>query len=295
MSIATVSIGMPVYNGERYLEETLDSVLAQTFTDWVLYIADNASTDRTQEICEKYAKDDSRIVYIRNPKNVGAAKNYECCFVPAKSEFFRWQNADDPIEPTLIEDCHALLSQHPDYVLAYGTSRVIDEHGKIMRDYDDNLCLLQDSPSERFIQCLEGIDLQNLMYGLIRREPLARTALLKGYTSSDINLIGELALYGKFGEVPKRLFNRRVHPQASSWDMKDSEKLKNFWDPSKRKLIMQTWRSVYEYYKATLRAPISLTEKTKVGKYLLHHSYWRKDMLVNEISDLIKGSLSRAH
>ncbi|MBX2857609.1 MAG: glycosyltransferase family 2 protein [Cellvibrionaceae bacterium] len=294
MSTAPVSIGMPIYNGERYLENTLDSVLAQTFSDFTFYISDNASTDKTQEICERYAAKDSRIIYIRNAKNVGAAKNYDCCFTPATSEYFRWQNADDPIEPTLIEDCYNLLSANPDYVLTYAKSRIIDEHGALLRDYEDNLCLQQDSASERFIRCINDMRLQNLMYGLIRREPLKRTALLKAYTSSDLNLIAELSMYGKFGEVPKRLFSRRVHPTASSYDMKDKEKLKDFWDPSKRQLIMQAWRSVYEYFKATARAPISVREKREICTYLLRHTYWRKDVLATEISDLIKGTLKRA-
>ena len=294
MSTAPVSIGMPVYNGERYLENTLDSVLNQTFSDFVLYISDNASTDKTQAICEAYAEKDPRIVYIRNKQNVGAAKNYECCFTPATSEYFRWQNADDPIELTLIEDCYQLLTANPDYVLTYGKSRIIDEKGDLVREYDDNLCLLQDSASERFIRCINDIRLQNLMYGLIRRKPLAATALLKAYTSSDLNLIGELAMYGKFGEVPKILFNRRVHPSASSYNMEDKEKLKDFWDPSKRKLVMQTWRSFYEYYKAALRAPISSKERREICTYLARHAYWRKGILANEVGDLIKGTLMRA-
>ena len=70
-----VAIGLPVYNGERYLEDTLRSVLNQTFDNFDLFIADNASTDRTEEICRDYAGRDSRIRYIRNSINLGASKN----------------------------------------------------------------------------------------------------------------------------------------------------------------------------------------------------------------------------
>ena len=284
---------MPVYNGQTYLAHTLDSVLAQTYTDFVLYITDNASTDRTAEICKEYAAKDSRIVYMRNPENVGAAGNYERCFLPAKSEYFRWQNADDPIEPTLIEECIKFLDEHPDYVLAYGKSNIMDADNNITGTYDDNLHLPQERASERFITCLNVIGLQNLMYGLIRREALGHTARMKAYMSADINLIVELTLYGKFHEIPKHLFHCRRHPECSSWDMSDTEKLTNFWAPSKRKLIMQTWRSMYEYYKAVFRAPIPFSEKTILYKYLLKYGYWRKSQMLGELQDLVKFGILR--
>ncbi len=289
-----VSIGMPVYNAERYLAETLDSVLAQTYSNFILYIADNASTDRTQEICEEYCRKDSRIVYIRNPINLGAAGNYERCFQPATTEYFRWQNADDPIEPTLIEKCIKVLDENPDTVLAYGKAHIIDEHGKLLEHYDDNLELLEDSAAERFIHCLESIGLQNLMYGLIRRDSLANTARLGGYVAADINLIAELSLYGKFREIPDHLFNRRMHPECSSWDRKDDNRQKDFWDPSKRKLIMQTWRSIYEFVKAAITAPISWREKQIVLKRILQRVYRRRQNMMQELVDLIKFGLFKA-
>lgn len=288
-----VSIGMPVYNGERYLEHTLNTVLDQTFTDFCIFISDNASTDRTEEICRAYAQRDPRITYIRNPVNLGAAGNYERCFQPTQSEYFRWQNVDDPIEPTLIERCVAALDKQTDAVLAYGRTNIIDEHGNVTERYDDKLSLIQDKPSDRFIACLLNIGLQNLMYGLIRRDALAHTARLKGYLAADINLIGELALYGKFIEIPEQLFSRRMHPDCSSWDRKDAERQKNFWDPSKRKLVMQTWRSVFEYYKATLKAPISWQEKISVCHFLLRHTYWRRTRMWTELNDLVRYGILR--
>jgi len=288
-----VGIGLPVYNGERYLEETLKSVLRQTHDDFTLVIADNASTDRTEQICREYAGKDARIDYIRNPVNLGASQNYTRCFEPAKTEYFRWQNADDPIEPRLIEECVKVLDEHPDVVLAYGKSKIIDEEGTIIRDYDDNMDLAQESASARFLTFARHIGLQNLMYGLIRREPLARTALLGNYVAADINLVGELCLYGKFKQIPVHLFNRRMHPDCSSWSREDDEVQKNFWDPSKRKFVMQTWRSIYEYYKAVARAPIPFNDKRVLGYHFLKQVYWRKKAMTGELVDLIKFGLMR--
>ncbi len=289
--VPPVAIGMPVYNGERYLEATLDSVLHQTYPDFTLFIADNASLDRTEEICRDYASKDSRIRYIRNPRNLGASRNYSICFNPARSEYFRWQNADDPIEPRLVELCVDALNKYPDVVLAYGKTRIIDEHGHLIEDYEDHLDLKSDSPSRRFMDCMKNIGLQNLMYGLIRRDALARTALLGNYVAADINLIIELSLYGKFHEIPVHLFNRRMHPQASSWERGNAERQRNFWDPSKRKMILQTWRSMYEFCKAVSRAPIPFRDKRILAVHLIRRAYWHKGPMRDELVNVIKYGL----
>ncbi len=278
-----VSIGMPVYNGEQYIEEALRTNLAQTFDDFILYIADNASTDRTEEICRDFAAKDERIVYIRNTQNYGASKNYSICFNPAKSEYFRWTNADDTVEPTLIEQCINFLDDNPGYVLAYGKTRIIDLKGEFIENYDDMLDLPQQRASDRFKSFYENVGLSNVFYGLMRREALAKTALLQSYAASDINLIGELLLYGKYKELDDYLFDRRMHPGASSWDRADSEKQKEFWDPNRKSLQLNTFRKIYEYYKGAGRAPIGALEKLYIFIYITKIVYWDKKVLADEI------------
>ncbi len=85
-----VSIGLPVFNGERYLARAIDSILAQDFRDLELVVCDNASTDRTAEICAAYARRDPRVRYHRNPRNLGAGPNYDRCFHLARGEYFKW-------------------------------------------------------------------------------------------------------------------------------------------------------------------------------------------------------------
>lgn len=283
-----VSIGMPVYNGEKYLEETLVSVLNQTYSDFLFYISDNASTDRTKEICKQYALQDSRIIYIENEINVGAAGNYEKCFLPSTSKYFRWQNSDDTIEPQLIEKCFITLEENPDVVLAYGKSHIIDGQGEYVREYDDNLHLMHDKASDRFIACLTQIKFQNLMYGLMRREALQSTARMGAYVSADINLIAELTLYGKFFEIDEHLFNCRRHEDCSSWDMEDKEKLRKFWNPNKNKLRLQEFKSIYEYLKAVIRSPVPRQHKQVIIYYLIKYSYWRKKVLYTDVFESIK-------
>ncbi|MCT7961886.1 glycosyltransferase family 2 protein [Laspinema sp. D1] len=95
MTTPKVSIGMPVYNGEPFIREALDSLLAQTFTDFELIISDNASTDGTEAICQEYAAKDKRIRYIRQTENRGAAANFQFVLDEAVGEYFMWAAHDD--------------------------------------------------------------------------------------------------------------------------------------------------------------------------------------------------------
>src|ERR1700761_38911 len=100
-----LSIGLFVYNGERYIREAIDSFLSQTFTDFELIISDNASTDATEQICLDYAAKDSRVRYSRNPRNMGAGWNVRRVAELATGKYFRWAACDDRCEPDLLRTC----------------------------------------------------------------------------------------------------------------------------------------------------------------------------------------------
>src|SRR5437867_8743488 len=134
-----VNIGMPVYNGERFLEEAIDSMLNQSFKDFELIISDNASTDRTQEICRAYLARDRRIRYFQNQTNLGATANFNRVFELSSGEYFKLANADDLSAPDLLAKCVAVLDAHPEVVLCYPKTTIIDENGDMIRQYEDNL------------------------------------------------------------------------------------------------------------------------------------------------------------
>lgn len=126
---ARLSIGLPVYNGERYLAESLDALLGQTYKDFELIISDNASTDGTAGICREYARQDPRIRYVRQTKNIGAAPNHNFVLSEAKGELFKWAAADDLYARDLLERCIAALDEHPDFVLADSWTAAISDSG----------------------------------------------------------------------------------------------------------------------------------------------------------------------
>ena len=279
-----VSIGMPVYNCERYVADAIDSHLRQTYTDFELVITDNASTDRSEEICRSYAARDPRIKYHRNPENVGAGGNFKRCFELSRGEYFRWTPSDDIVGPELLELCVEVLDRDPSVLVAYPRTRLIDGDGRIIGDYDENLHLMQERPSVRFHEVLRRLRLCNLQYGLTRRKILARTGLMRSYSGGDIPLILELALYGKFYEVPEHLFYRRMHEGAAS-AMKSEKDVMALYDPKKReKLFLYYWVHLGANLKSVARAPISLTEKLRTYEIQARWVLWGRREYLNELA-----------
>ena len=259
-----VSIGVPVYNGERFLAETLDSVLAQTFGDIEVIISDNASTDRTREICAEYQKRDSRVRYYRNDQNLGSTRNFNRTVDLATGEYFKSASADDLCAPELVSQCVSVLDAQPQVVLCYGRTTLIDEHSRSTQPYEDRLDLRSPRPTERFRDALTKVRLVNVLQGVMRLRALRQTGLLGGYVGSDVVLVVELTLYGQFHELPQRLFFRRLHSGAFS-SLTSTESRQAFLDPSVRSTSrLHFWRHYKEYLRAIRRAPVSATEKAQL-------------------------------
>src|SRR6185295_18844558 len=140
LSSPRVSIGLPVYNGEKYLARALTSLVSQDFEDFELILSDNASADSTEAICREFAAKDSRIRYYRNETNIGATKNYNRVFELAHGEFFKWASHDDECHPSLIRRCLETFSRAPDpTVLVFAKAEIIDELGNVKYLSPDNI------------------------------------------------------------------------------------------------------------------------------------------------------------
>jgi glycosyltransferase involved in cell wall biosynthesis len=286
-----ISVGMPVYNGEPYLEAAIQSVLGQTFDDFELIVCDNASTDRTAEIVRDFAATDARIRYARNERNLGAAGNYNRAFALARAPYFRWMNADDVIEPQLHESCLQALEAHPQAVLAYGRTRMIDADGRPGPIYDDNLDLRDPRASVRFREFFERVGLTNVIYGLMRRDALARTSLMGNgrLPAADTRMMAELVLLGTFIELESVLFYRRMHEQASSWDRGDSERQATFWGNTASGFVAPHWRLYAGYLRRALGFPMPAAERMRVIGHILHFMYWSRGKLATDIVGLLRA------
>ncbi|WP_319525812.1 glycosyltransferase family 2 protein [uncultured Desulfosarcina sp.] len=277
-----VSVAMPVFNGEPYIEEAIRCVLNQTYNNLELVISDNASTDNTEQVCRDFKEKDDRVVYIRNTSNIGAAKNYNQAFRNTTGLYFRWHNADDLCSPRLVEVCLEVLMGNPDTVLCYGKTDIIDDRGELLEHYDDNLDLRQPKPTERFKAFFQQVGLTNIIYGLMRRSTVERTMLMGEGTffASDVNFMAEMSLYGKFYEIPETHFFRRMHARASSWERKNDTVQRDFWQGQSRKFFLPNWKKNIAYLKAIRNSPISIAEKIRLFRFVARRIIMcRRDLL----------------
>ena len=277
-----VTVGVPVYNGERYIAETLDSLLRQTVEDFVVLVGDNASTDGTADIVQSYAARDPRVRHIRHPRNLGAPANYNRLCELADTEFFRWSAADDCSGPRFLQACLEALEHDPEAVLAYPRIMMIDADGRPMGEYEERLHLPQPRSSERFFRLIANIGLCNALYGVARTSVLRRTRLLGSFMGSDMTFQAELSLYGKIIEVPEVLLYRRMHEQAFTY--MSVEQQVEFTTPGRRRRVdLYSWRHLREHLHSALRAPVPAAERARLLGGLLRRAVGSRDKLLREL------------
>lgn len=210
MSGPRVTIGLPVRNGERYLAETVESILAQDCDDFELLVGDNASTDRTRDIVRSFAERDDRIRLLTSDENRGASWNFNRLVPQARGQYFKWASSDDLLRPEYLRRCVEVLDADGAVVLAYARTSLIDADGRWLRDHADGLHLPQDEPWLRLRAFAMNRWLCNPCFGVMRTDVMRSTGLIGPTVSSDVTFLAEMALAGKIHEVPDRLFLRRV-------------------------------------------------------------------------------------
>jgi len=258
-----VSIGLGVYNGERFLRQTLDSLLAQTYRYFELIICDNCSTDGTEEICRSYAAREPRIRYYRNAANIGIDRNFNLCFTLSRGEYFKWACGDDLCAPDLIECCLKVLDSRPDVVLCYPKTRLIDENGVFIKNYEDRLDIQSELPHKRLSQLLWNIWMCNAVFGLFRSSVLKRSSLFGSYSNSDLAFLAEVILYGPFVEVQEFLFFRRTHELSVDKYPSAHDRMVLFNPHKPEYLAFPAWKLFAAHLSAIHRAPLLRAEKLR--------------------------------
>src|SRR5262245_52213889 len=172
-----VSIGIPVFNGERFINQALDALRAQTYDNLELVISDNASTDSTGEICREYASKDRRIKYFRNPVNVGLYENFRRVVTLATGEYFMWAAADDLRPPTAVEHCVQAILRNDRTVMTHGVVLVRTADGKESAAYPNEIQLKDASAATRIRNFTYGLRHHGMLYGLHRRTALLQARL----------------------------------------------------------------------------------------------------------------------
>ncbi|MFC4001653.1 glycosyltransferase family 2 protein [Prauserella oleivorans] len=270
-----LSIGLPVYNGEEYLAESLDALLGQTYEDYELIISDNASTDGTQDICRRYAARDSRIRYLRLPRNIGAAPNHNLVFAESRGELFKWASHDDLYGRDLVRRCVEALDERPEIVLAHSWHAIVDSTGAVTDSFDYRLATDSPSAPERFRALLfapGGDD----FYGVIRSHVLRQVAPHDSYHHADRTIVAEIALHGPFHQVPEVLYFRRDHPtRAERANPTKRSRCANL-DPKRADPVRHpTARLLAEYAAGWVgvirRAPLSAPDRLRCYRHLAEY------------------------
>jgi glycosyltransferase involved in cell wall biosynthesis len=267
-----LTLGLPVYNGERFLAASLDALLAQTFTDFELIISDNGSTDSSGTIAQRYESIDPRVRYVHHPRNLGSSFNHNFVIEQARGEFFKWVSHDDLYAPDLLQRCVEALDSRPEIVLAHAWTAYIDDEGRITDTVDYPLTTDVPDAVERFRSVLytQGGD---DIYGVIRMSVLRRVAPFGSYHWADRTFVAELALHGPFHNVPDFLYFRRDHPMRAPRAATGIRRRCAHLDPRRA----NRWRNpavrlvaeyLLAYVTAIWRVPLSPTDRWRSGKEL---------------------------
>lgn len=292
-----VSIGMPVYNGEAYLAEAIDSILAQEYEDFELVISDNGSTDGTEAICRAYAAKDARIRYHREEHNRGAAWNFNYVVHLARGDYFRWACHDDSIAPSHLRRCvEALEAAPPSVILAYTRSLLVDATGNAVDTFEDGLDTRGLPAHRRFGMVARRLRYTHVLYGLVRREALLTTRLLGAYESSDNVLVAELSLLGEFEEIPAYLFHRRIHEGMSRKANTTARSVAQWFDPSSNgHLYFPHARLFAEYTRAVWLMPLRRRDRLRSALALRHWARREvRPLLLSVLSPVLGRSAAHA-
>jgi glycosyltransferase involved in cell wall biosynthesis len=224
-------IGLPVYNGEKFISQAIESLIDQSFTQWKLLISDNASTDHTSEVCIDFCRQDPRIQYFRQPHNIGAMNNFKYLLDVADTNYFMWAAADDEWHKDFIQTClHGLNDENVDW--AFTNIVNIDEADCVVREYPSFQKYSNQDPYLRitnYVLSPEIFGKANLIYSIYRLEkvkPLLLSLLASQDSSIDgFDMVINLAMLcqSNISINPKMLFRKRISNQSSiALDLDDS-------------------------------------------------------------------------
>ena len=281
-----LTIGLPVYNGEKHVGMALDDIVEQTFGDFELVISDNASTDRTSEICREYVARDPRIRYHRNPHNLGIGPNVNRVFELCGTRYFKWISHDDRHSPTFLERCIDVLDHDAEVALSHSETGLVGECGEPLR-YDQEMRAYLDSvgnpmtrldrrrvgegatPEGRFRDVLRNMNGCFHIYGVFRADMLRKVAWRKNYFGHDKVVLAETVLLGRLNQIDEILFFKRSRKgQTTDYSTREKAQLINPHHYSGNAHMLM------------LRDYLAAVRRTRLSARQQAHMFWTIAMLV---------------
>ena len=281
-----VSVGLPVYNGERYLPQTLGDLLGQTYGDFELVVCDNASTDATEAVVREAAARDRRVRYVRNGRNLGALPNANLAFALSRGARYALFGHDDRHAPDFLARLAEALDADPGAALAYGDATLVGEDGRPFRrrpsgDYVDaegrryayDAALqrpLPGGPAARYRAVLRSNDVNAPIHGLFRRDVLERVGPHRVH-GADRLVVAHAALLGRFAYVGAPLFGYRIHA-GSTLHLTRAAWLARETGRADAGSALDGARTLGRYLAATARADLGLRERAAAAAATLGYA-----------------------
>lgn len=281
-----VSLGLPVYNGEKFLVKALESVLAQTLQDFELIVSDNASMDWSREIIRAYAMKDSRIRFYRQPINIGVARNFNFIVRQARAPYFKFVSANDEYAPGLLAECLDVLRNDASVVLCFGRTRLIDASGERRDHYEERTIADMEDPIARYDAVRSRLGLNTpIQSGVMRLAALKRCRYLGNYPNSDAVLTAALALHGRFVLLPQDHFYRRWSKESAS-SLRSPLEIHRLFEPAVRNVSpFVKMRGHLGHLRRMATAPLSWRDRIRGLTRVLRYAYWDRSELLAELRD----------
>ena len=293
MSERKVVIGLPVYNGQKYLGAAIESHLSQSFGDFDLVISDNGSTDATSEICENYASKDKRIKYLRSPENRGILWNHRRVFeaIESPNQYFRWAGADDIMEPGLLQAMVEVLNARPEVEAVVPDTKNINDHDEIIGSMARTLDLQSSDVFERAHAVLVANYQHVIAYGLLRASTLRLMRTRPDYIGWDPVFVWELALRGQLVQLAGPVLLRRFHSGSIS-RVKTAKEMRKWVEPnSKAGMNFPHWTWAYERARAVIASPLSTRDRLRIGMFLARATMWQRGALARDVIQAARRTL----
>jgi glycosyltransferase involved in cell wall biosynthesis len=288
-----VIVGLPVYNGQRFIAAAIESHLSQSFTDFTLVISDNGSTDATPQICADYARRDARVQYLRSDQNRGILWNHRRVMeaIAGPRQYFRWAGADDVLEPGLLAAMVAVLDARPEVEAVVPGTKNIDDEGRII----GSMARALDLQSRDVFERARGVLLANyqhvIAYGLLRAATLRAMRTQPDYIGWDPVFIWELALRGQLVELASHSLLRRFHAGSIS-RVKTAKEMRKWVEPnSKAGMSFPHWTWAYERLRALLAAPLSMRQRLQIAALLARATLWERSSLARDVTQAVRRTL----
>lgn len=285
-----VSIGLPVLDGEQFLSDALDSILAQDFDDYEVIVSDNGSADGTRAIAERYAAKDPRIRYVRHDRQRGASFNFNYVARAARGRYFKWVAHDDRCGPRFLSRCLEVLERDPATVLCYPRAVEIDATGAVRREFPAYDFAFEDGPSARVRSFLAQRPACLEAYGLMRRDVLLDTRMIGPFSSSDGVFLLEMMLRGRFARVDDFEFFCRKHAERSLVRYRASRR--QWYDSgASAGRGFPEWRLTAELVRGVMRAPISRAEKWRSLGHVRAWAIANLPLLLRDVAAGVKSAV----